>query len=327
MKIYLATQMGYTPFTESHSLRILGDFKWCITKKISDADIIIAHNHKKLFPIILRFPKKMFLVWTNEPRYDTTFKNEIKLPFGFPNIQIMNVFGEEVFWHNLHFLSSYHFANANNLGIDINKSMSLLTKEKFNTLHKKNKIAALFTNTTHLNNRLIKNGTNIDLSQKRCQYALSGHQRKLLDIYGNKWPNGYALDNSGFGFEKHRPWWIEKLEILSNYKFNLCFENTAQHHYVTEKIWHAILSFSLPVYNSLNSSIYETFPENSFVDAFKFKDEHDLFDYIEKMGADEYMERLNLCIDVFNKSIQIKRDSYEMNANEIVRKIIDRIVD
>jgi hypothetical protein len=325
MKICLVTEMGGSPFTNPDSIQILQDFGCVITDKISDAEVVVAHNYKKLLPCALRYPKKIFLVWTNEPRYDTTFKNDIVLPFGLPNIHIMNVYGSEVFWHNLHFLASYHFANDNDLGMDINKSLGYFTREKLSISNKKNKIAALFTNTISLNNRLVKNGLNIDLSEIRCQYALSGHNRKLLDIYGNKWPSGYALDNSGYGFEKEQTWWSEKIGILNGYKFNLCFENTAHPYYVTEKIWHAIISYNLPIYNSFNSSIYETFPKNSFVDANSFGDENALFDYINAMSTGEYIERLNICIDVFNKSLQIKRDSYQMNANEIIKKIIDRV--
>ena len=176
------------------------------------------------------------------------------MPFGISHILIINVYGKDVFWHNLHFLSSYHYDNRNDLGIDINKSLNPLSKEKFNTLNKKNKIAALYTNTMQRKSHLIKNGHNIDLTEKRCKYAFAGHKRNLLDIYGNKWPHGYALDNSGFGFEKERHWWIEKLDILNSYKFNLCFENTAYQNYVTEKIWHAILSYTLPIYQSFNST-------------------------------------------------------------------------
>ena len=147
----------------------------------------------------------------------------------------------------------------------------------------------------------------------------------MLDIYGNRWPDGYALDNSGFVFEKKSPWWIEKIEILNSYKFNLCFENTAHQHYITEKIWHAILAYTLPIYQSFNSTIYESFPKDSFIDAFLFPDEHALFDYLEQMSVDEYLERVNICIDVFNRSLQVKRDSYNSNPYGIVKKIIDRL--
>ena len=325
VRIYLATSMGGSPFIDPISLKIFASLNCCITKDISSADVIVAHNLKNLLPGIIRYTKKKFLVWTNEPRVDTNFKRELKLPFGLPQIDIMNVYGNEVFWHNFHFLASYHFDNTNNLGIDITKPLPHITKSHLLSLNKKNKIAALFTNTLSSNNKLIRSGKDIDLSLKRCKYAISGHQRKLLDIYGNKWPNGYAQDNSGFGFEKNRPWWIEKIEILKGYKFNLCFENTASPYYVTEKIWHAIISYCLPIYSSFNSSIYETFPENSFIDANLFKDENDLFDYIMAMSEEEFIHRLNLCIDVFNKALFIKSNNYEMNANEMVDKIVKRL--
>ncbi len=325
MKFYLATSMGGTPFVDPNALKIFNEFKCCICQNSSEADVIVAHNLKNLLPGIVKYPKKRFLVWTNEPRADTIFKDELKFPFGFAKIHIMNVYGKDVFWHNLHFLSSYHFDNQNDLGIDISRLLVPLSRDKFNALNKKNKIAALYTNTMHKKSRLIKNGDDIDLTEKRCQYAFAGHKRNLVDIYGNKWPQGYALDNSGFGFEKERPWWIEKLDILNSYKFNLCFENTAYKHYVTEKIWHAIISYTLPIYQSFNSSIYESFPKDSFIDASLFKDEHALFDYIKQMTIGEYLERVNICIDVFNRSLQAKREIYDSNSYDIVKKIFDRL--
>ena len=326
MKIYLATEMGGTPFAYSEQIRSLESNDITITDQISDASVIIAHNYKNLLPWVLRYPKKKYLVWTNEPRFDTSFKSVMKLPLGFSNIEIMNVYGKEVFWHNLHFLSTYHFNTEMDLGISINSSLPHITKEKLTALNKNNKIASFFTNTLSEKNKLIKQNKNIDLSNKRCQYALEGHKRNVLDIYGNKWPNGFAVDNSGYGFEKDQPWWTEKISILSKYKYNLCFENTAQPYYVTEKIWHSIYSLSLPIYNSFNSTIYETFPENSFLDANMFTDEHELFDYLKtKMSDDEYIERLNLCIDVFNKSIQTKKENWHLYANEQIVKIVEKL--
>jgi hypothetical protein len=159
----------------------------------------------------------------------------------------------------------------------------------------------------------------------RCRYALSGRERYILDIYGNKWPEGYTIDNSGYGFEKQRPWWIEKIDILKTYKYNLCFENTACGYYVTEKIWHAIFSYCLPIYTSFNSNIYETFPQDSFIDAFLFKDENELFDYIESMSEDEYLRRLNICIDVFNDSIKIRESDYHLVGVDNIKKILERL--
>lgn len=326
MKIYLATEMGGSPFTNIKSQATFGFFKCVFINKLSKADVVVAHNFRKLLPLIIRYPKKKYLVWTNEPRFDTSLKDQISLPFNFATIQIMNVYGKDVFWHNLHFLGSYHFDNSNNLGIDINKSLYHLSGEQLGASGKMHKIAAIFTNNAIDKTGLIQNGIDIDLHQQRCRYALKGHERNIVDIYGNRWPKGMALDNSGFGFEKSRPWWIEKLGILSRYKFNLCFENTAYPHYITEKIWHAIVSHNLPVYNSFNSSIYEIFPENSFVDSSRFNNEHELFDYIAVMPVEEYLGRLNACIDVFNRMLAVRREHFEHNEKETTEKIINRIL-
>ena len=326
MKIYLATKPEGSIFTDEISLNILKNLGYTLTSVCSEAGVIIAHSYIKLLPYALRYPRKILLVWTNEPRYDTSFKNTIRLPFGFPKIRIMNVYTKDVFWNNLHFLASYHFDNANDLGININRDLPNVTRQEFEAFNKKNKIAALFTNTLGQNTKLMKGGVNIDLSKQRCEIAIEGHKRQQLDIYGNKWPAGYALDNSGFGFEKQNPWWIEKIEMLKCYKFNLCFENTAEPYYVTEKIWHAIQAYSLPIYSSLNSSIYETFPANSFIDAVQFKTTDELLDYVQSLSTEEYLERLNMCIDVFNNSLVQKRVNYEKNADVMVSKIVERIL-
>ncbi len=85
------------------------------------------------------------------------------------------------------------------------------------------------------------------------------------------------------------------------------------------------MSYTLPIYNSFNSSIYKTFPKNSFLDANLFYDEHVMFDYIQAMHTDEYLERLNSCIDAFNISLKIKRENYNIYSNEIAKKIIERL--
>ena len=326
MKIYLA-KPDLIMLSNEISFGIMKELGFILTSVCSESDVIIAHNYKKLLPYVLRYPSKKFLVWTNEPRYDTSFRNQITLPLWFPKIKIMNVYSKDVFWNNLHFLASYHFDYFNSLGVDIHSELPQITLEQFEAFNKRNKIAALFTNTLEQRTKLMKGGINIDLSRQRCEIALAGHLRQQLDIYGNKWPAGYALDNSGYGFEKQRPWWIEKIEILKCYKFNLCLENTAEPYYVTEKIWHAIRAYSLPIYSSFNSSIYETFPENSFIDAAKFKNTNELLDYVKNMSTSEYLERMNRCIDVFNKSLVVKRTDYEQNTRIMVKKIIDRILE
>ena len=314
-----------TPFKNPPSIETFAKHKIYITEKRLEADVIVAHNYKKLLPFLVRNFKKRYLVWTNEPRYDISFTNEIKMPFRIPNINVMNVYGNEVFWHSLHFLGSYHFDESNNLGVDLNIKLENISKEKLRKSNRRHKVAALLTNNTIRKSTLIKDGMNIDLSQLRCAYSYSGHERNLLDIYGKGWPSGYALANSGYGYDYPRPWWEEKIRILKDYKFNLCLENTGHEFYITEKIWHAIYSGTLPIYHSLNSKIYDLFPKDSFLDVAHFPTADSLFTYIQNLRESEYLHRLNCCIDVFNECRKIKLEYNRLNTHEVEQKIICRL--
>ena len=326
MKFFLLKNLRGTPFTSEISIKLFRKFGFSMTDKIHDASLIISYNYKYLVPYALLYPNKKFLVWTNEPRFDTTFQSKINFPFNYSEIIIMNVFGTDVFWHNLHFVASYHFDNSNNLGIDITKEIPHVSYKSYQLSNKINKTAAFFTNTLHQKTALIKDGLDIDLTRKRCMYALEGNRRNCLDIFGNKWEDGIAMANSGYGFEKGSPWWMDKIELLKSYKFNLCLENTAFGFYTTEKLWHSIHSATLPIYSSLNSNIYTTFPKNSFIDIEDFLNEDDLFNSLSSMKMDEYLERLNLCIDVYNSAIKSKAEIYHSNASLVVDKIVDRVL-
>jgi hypothetical protein len=59
---------------------------------------------------------------------------------------------------------------------------------------------------------------------------------KNVDIYGKS--GGIFLCDG----EKN------KLDVISNYKFSLCFENASYPGYVTEKLLHAKISGSFPLY-------------------------------------------------------------------------------
>ncbi|MGL2373636.1 glycosyltransferase family 10 domain-containing protein, partial [Helicobacter pylori] len=62
-----------------------------------------------------------------------------------------------------------------------------------------------------------------------------------------------------------------KSEFLSQYKFNLCFENTQGYGYVTEKIIDAYFSHTIPIYWG-SPSVAKDFNPKSFVNVCDFKD-------------------------------------------------------
>ncbi|WP_139535044.1 glycosyltransferase family 10 domain-containing protein [Helicobacter pylori] len=70
-----------------------------------------------------------------------------------------------------------------------------------------------------------------------------------------------------------------KSEFLSQYKFNLCFENTQGYGYVTEKIIDAYFSHTIPIYWG-SPSVAKDFNPKSFVNVCDFKNFDEAIDYV-----------------------------------------------
>ncbi|WRG60687.1 fucosyltransferase [Helicobacter pylori] len=71
-----------------------------------------------------------------------------------------------------------------------------------------------------------------------------------------------------------------KSEFLSQYKFNLCFENSQGYGYVTEKIIDAYFSHTIPIYWG-SPSVAKDFNPKSFVNVCDFKDFDEAIDYVK----------------------------------------------
>jgi hypothetical protein len=56
----------------------------------------------------------------------------------------------------------------------------------------------------------------------------------------------------------------EKLDFLENYRFNICFENSKNSGYITEKIIHPFYTKTIPIYWG-GDRIYEFFNKESFI--------------------------------------------------------------
>ncbi|WQV58310.1 fucosyltransferase [Helicobacter pylori] len=75
-----------------------------------------------------------------------------------------------------------------------------------------------------------------------------------------------------------------KSEFLSQYKFNLCFENTQNYGYVTEKILDAYFSHTIPIYWG-SPSVAKDFNPKSFVNVHDFNNFDEAIDYIKYLHA------------------------------------------
>ncbi|GAA7614489.1 glycosyltransferase family 10 [Helicobacter pylori] len=84
-----------------------------------------------------------------------------------------------------------------------------------------------------------------------------------------------------------------KNEFLSQYKFNLCFENSQGYGYVTEKILDAYFSHTIPIYWG-SPSVAKDFNPKSFVNVHDFKNFDEAIDYIKYLHTHQnaYLDML-----------------------------------
>ena len=88
------------------------------------------------------------------------------------------------------------------------------------------------------------------------------------------------------------PYW----NFLSQYKFNICFENTKQENYITEKLFNAYMGGSIPIYWG-TSQVLEWFNPKAFLylENDTPEDVEKLFEQIKILDNDNelYMKMLN----------------------------------
>jgi hypothetical protein len=104
-------------------------------------------------------------------------------------------------------------------------------------------------------------------SPYRDDIVLELSKYKPVDVYGSKY------GNVGHGEDK-------KLEIISNYKFNLCLENSLHPGYYTEKLFHAKTAGCVPIYWA-DENASKDFNSKSFINLFDFNHNvRDLCEYV-----------------------------------------------
>jgi len=179
------------------------------------------------------------------------------------------------------------------------------------------RIAALVGYVPNPEPRVI-HGVNRDLNWLRMAFLKQGWKRRRVDIYGQRWPDSMAKEDSRAG-----NWSDRKMAILRNYDICLALENTSFDYYCTEKIWQSIAGGCLPIYYGAGNRIYETFPRGSFIDASEFKSVEDIYTYIDSMSRQEYCERYNRCVEANNRAAARVDSGVEQKA--VLGKIVDRI--
>lgn len=115
-----------------------------------------------------------------------------------------------------------------------------------------------------------------------------------------------------------------KLEVLSNYRFSICYENSnAQKGYITEKIFDCFFACVVPVYLGA-ANITDYIPSNCFIDARKFVSNIQLREYLLNMSEIDFNKYL-YNINAFLKSAKFRLFTNEYFANNIITEILKSI--
>jgi hypothetical protein len=78
----------------------------------------------------------------------------------------------------------------------------------------------------------------------------------------------------------------KKGDFLSTRKFNLCFESYSHPGYATEKILHAFLAGTVPIYWG-SPTIEADFNQRAFINVHNFKDFEDAIEFIKRVDNDD----------------------------------------
>jgi hypothetical protein len=300
IKTYIA--QGATTFDSRYSEEELIRYGIEITTE-KKAEVICGESIERLAPYISRYgSKREYLVWCDEPLWSTiwtkltnrvvhwsvvsnaiTFKKESNTIL----VNVMNCFTGDVFLSNKMFLIPEYVFNQE------------IIEEKKNNYNAPRAAAAFLTCRQEEIFDYNHPAGVMGISRLRTSLAFEMFKRKVCDIYGPNWPAGVAVYNDRLVDNCYYTNFSQKVLDLRNYKFCLALENTIAPHYVTEKIWQSLLGGCLPIYYAgRQHTIYEDFPENSFIDFAQIGNVDNLCGILSSMSEVEYTERLNICQEV-----------------------------
>jgi alpha(1,3/1,4) fucosyltransferase len=144
-------------------------------------------------------------------------------------------------------------------------------------------------------------------------------------VFGNKLDSVLTKFHLGKLFFNQRTSYrgkiVNKAIVLKDYKFSFCLENAFGFNgYITEKIFDAFFSFSIPIYMGA-PDVKKYIPPNTFIDINKFKSIKELYSHLSKMDNNEYDNYLHNI-----HSYLTSNEIYKFTAEAYVETILDHIL-
>lgn len=155
-----------------------------------------------------------------------------------------------------------------------------------------------------LNRIVVINGNHIprsfrgQLYGKRIEAMSTLAKFGSIDLYGRGWSQWWSHRSMWL------PYWLNvktllsiyrgpcesKYEVLSRYRFSLCFENMSMKGYVTEKIFDCLYAGCIPIYLGAEN-IAELIPPDAYIDCRDFSSWKEMNDWLLSM-PERQVERL-----------------------------------
>ena len=153
----------------------------------------------------------------------------------------------------------------------------------------------------------------------RDKNELYTRRRRLIDYFENK-PD--VFDLYGFGWEKEKLRNFKgkvdkKLQVLSQYKFSICFENIKnQKGYITEKIFDCFFAGVVPIYLGADN-IVDYIPENTFIDMRQFQSIDELYHNLLNLSEEDHKSYLTNIQTFLNSRAFFDNFSVDAYVNRI----------
>jgi hypothetical protein len=132
-----------------------------------------------------------------------------------------------------------------------------------------------------------------NMVQSRLNAIQTISRYKPVDIFGKANPN-YILP---YG-EKN------KLDLISNYKFSLCYENSVTPGYHTEKLLHGKVAGNIPIYYG-DATVDKDFNPNCFINTVNMTDE-EVVETIKRIDTDEVEYKKIISEPLFKSKLNIE---------------------
>lgn len=145
---------------------------------------------------------------------------------------------------------------------------------------------------------------------------------QLLDFYGMGWPKNISYCYRGEISEDPNQQWMGKIQVMKNYKFAFCIENSNHlKGYITEKLLNAFTAGVIPVYaGPLNSSDF--IPKECFINIHDFQSLTKLNEYlmsIDEKRYNEYVEAIERFLNS-DQGYKFTPQYFAKSFDEMLRK-------